>query len=368
MRAIINSICDEGINAEQRYIISSEEYRNSDTFLKRIRLRFRMYVEYPIRLAWFCLTDKAPRICIVTTNTFYAPLIAVLFSNKKQKVIHLVWDLYPEAILQNRINFFYKIASKIIRSIIYKTFTSAHTNVFLGKRLLNYAKIKYGNIENSVIIPVGADAKIFSENSPINLQNSTSKIEILYSGNLGAMHETETFITSLEYACSKNNYFPNLNISFNSSGKRHQILKERCKKLDSQIGDLINFGASMNENDWLTKMRSSHVALVTLKNGAENIVMPSKTYSALAAGQAILAICPFDSDLADLIINENCGWVVSPNDIEGFLQILNEIQFSPILVQTKRENAFRAGQTKFSNTGVAKSWIQLIRAVDNIEN
>jgi len=35
--------------------------------------------------------------------------------------------------------------------------------------------------------------------------------------------------------------------------------------------------------------------------GAEQVVMPSKTYSAMMAGQAVLAIAPEESDLVDLI-------------------------------------------------------------------
>ena len=39
-------------------------------------------------------------------------------------------------------------------------------------------------------------------------------------------------------------------------------------------------------------VRAEEVAMVTMISGAENVVLPSKTYSAMAAGQAILAIAP----------------------------------------------------------------------------
>ena len=87
--------------------------------------------------------------------------------------------------------------------------------------------------------------------------------------------------------------------------------------------------------------------------------MPSKTYSALAAGQAILAICPSDSDLANLVRDENCGWVVSPGQSHEFRHALTEIVSNRSLLLLKRENAYRAGQNKFSEKSVAQKWVEL---------
>ena len=45
-------------------------------------------------------------------------------------------------------------------------------------------------------------------------------------------------------------------------------------------------------------MQSSQIALVTMSEGSQEVA-PSKTYSAMMAGQAILAVAPEDSDLVD---------------------------------------------------------------------
>ena len=69
-------------------------------------------------------------------------------------------------------------------------------------------------------------------------------------------------------------------------------------------------------------MLRAQVALVTIAPGAERVVMPSKTYSALVAGQAILAICRRESDLADLVRQHDCGWVVEPGNPEQLAQTI----------------------------------------------
>jgi len=50
--------------------------------------------------------------------------------------------------------------------------------------------------------------------------------------------------------------------------------------------------------------------------GAEQVVMPSKTYSAMMVGQAILAIALVESDLVDLIKTAGCGWCVEPGGLK----------------------------------------------------
>jgi glycosyltransferase involved in cell wall biosynthesis len=95
--------------------------------------------------------------------------------------------------------------------------------------------------------------------------------------------------------------------------------------------------------------------------------MPSKTYSAMAAGQAILAICPRDSDLADIVRAEECGWIVAPGRPQDLRGVLAEIASRRDLLQQKRVNAFAAGQGKFSEVAVGKEWIGLLEELTGVE-
>ena len=89
------------------------------------------------------------------------------------------------------------------------------------------------------------------------------------------------------------------------------------------------------------------------------VVLPSKTFSALAAGQAILAICPKDSDLADLVLKYDCGWVVAPGDVKSLrLQIQNIVTNRNELL-SKRSNAYKVGQGMYSSYTVADKWVAL---------
>lgn len=91
--------------------------------------------------------------------------------------------------------------------------------------------------------------------------------------------------------------------------------------------------------------------------------MPSKTYSALAAGQAVLAICPRASDLADTVLAHDCGWVVESGDCAGFRRVLEELSRDPGEVLRRRRNAWRAGHEIYDQPVLAKQWITVLTSV-----
>jgi colanic acid biosynthesis glycosyl transferase WcaI len=363
MRATVDSIRDIGMQAEHRFAISSDTYRRAKTPLDRILLRLRMYIEYPIRLAWFCLIDRGPRILVVTTNTFYAPLIAAVFSGRGQLVIHLVWDLFPDALITDGQAASNGWLIRCVKGVVQQIFSRVSANVFLGQRLLEHAKTRFRQIPKSHVIPVGANAQVFTD-IQITLLEFDTPVDILYCGNLGYMHDKKTLIEALECANNIEGVNSGFVLTFHASGPHYLDFKRIVSTIDNSFARNVRLESALSDAEWIDRMKEAHVALVTMKPGAEKVVMPSKTYSALAAGQAILAVCPLDSDLAQLVINEKCGWVVTPGRPDELISALNEISTERDLLFKKRKNAYQVGQLKYSGFGVAQKWIKLINNLE----
>jgi colanic acid biosynthesis glycosyl transferase WcaI len=112
-------------------------------------------------------------------------------------------------------------------------------------------------------------------------------------------------------------------------------------------------------------MRDADLALVTLVPGAERIMMPSKTYSALVAGQAILAVAAPDSDLAALVKRHDCGWIVPPGEVTALRTVLEAIVRNPQEVLAKRHRAYAAGHQHYSVRLLVKDWIALLGEVES---
>jgi glycosyltransferase involved in cell wall biosynthesis len=95
-------------------------------------------------------------------------------------------------------------------------------------------------------------------------------------------------------------------------------------------------------------------------NGSDTVVMPSKTYSAMMAGQAILAIAPEDSDLVDLIKAEDCGWWVEPGDVDGLAAVVAAIQSDAEGLLKKRERAYHYAQSHLGQDRLAEKWMRVV--------
>ena len=354
----MEAISNQGVIVEHKSIISAESYRSSTSPLDRILLRVRMYIEYPFRLMLASIFDRGPRIYVVTTNTFFAPLIALLFSRQNQKVVHLVWDLYPDVLVNNDAevdsNFLLLLVSKLVSVI----FNRSAANVFLGVRLRAHAESRFPMVSNPHVIPVGADASLFLEKQ-FTVSDSNEPVDILYCGNMGAMHDTDTIISAIDIISNQVDLKASFNLTFHASGPNYPKFKDDISARSGHVTDNIYLNSGLSNLAWQNRMLKAQVALVTMKPGSEKLVMPSKVYSALVAGQAILAICPSDSDLARLIIENNCGWVVEPGSHAQWLAAIQEITTNRSLLFSRQKNSYLIGHSKFSAEAVSIEWLKL---------
>jgi glycosyltransferase involved in cell wall biosynthesis len=69
-------------------------------------------------------------------------------------------------------------------------------------------------------------------------------------------------------------------------------------------------------------LAAGDVHLVTLKANMAGLSVPSKIYGIMAAGRPVIFIGPPDSEVAHLVREAACGFVIGPGDVEGAVQAL----------------------------------------------
>jgi len=355
-RGLLRELRALGWDVRHRFEVSEDAYRQAATLSARFRLRWSSYISYVRSLRRRIRREPPPAAIVVCTNTFYAPAVALRSAGgRRVPVVHWVFDLFPDVLTAGA-----KIQSRgsverWLGRLTRSTFERAAANVFLGEGLLAHARRRYGDIPNSTVIPVGADAEPFRAARP-EPRRARGGVRILYCGNLGRMHDTDTVI-----ACVQGGLPPGSTLEFRGHGAGFRALAAAVA--DTNTGDRVLFGESLGEKDWTLAMKAADVALVTLRRGAEGVVMPSKTYSAMVAGQAILAICPRGSDLADTVRRYDAGWVIEPGDTAGLAAALAGLSDRPADLLEKRLNAFRAGHAHFSQKVVALRWAALFNSI-----
>lgn len=351
-RALLAALRERGFATREVGVLDHDDHQPTGT----LRRRWAMYAGYAAKLRRHAARSDADAH-IVTTNPFYAPWLVQRRRkpNPHAKTVCLLYDLFPDALEVAGLIRRDGPASRLLAALTRQTFARSDAVVFLGERLRDHAITRYGQPKLSAVIPVGADHTAF-ENHPPNAAEQ-APIDILYCGQLGRMHEVDTLRDYLtQQRCPAS-------IRFRFHGRGPGI--EKLRPVATTHPKQLSLGDPLPDAAWRAAMQSAPVALVTLREGAQTVCLPSKTYSALAAGQAVLAICPPDSDLADLIRQYDAGWVVPPGDADALALTLREITEQSATLATKRDSARRAGQGPLAMPAIAKRWEELLMSLES---
>jgi glycosyltransferase involved in cell wall biosynthesis len=87
---------------------------------------------------------------------------------------------------------------------------------------------------------------------------------------------------------------------------------------------------------------------VSLVRGMEGLSVPAKLYTALAAGQAVLAVVGEGSDVAEIIKEYHCGLRVDQGDADGLVRGLLRCLEQPGLLADMKANARRCFEEHFT--------------------
>ncbi|PYF75453.1 glycosyltransferase family protein [Pedobacter nutrimenti] len=367
---------------EPVFLITEVNYRKwtKASGLKKIWLRLQMYVFYPgLLLFKACICDKKS-IFVITSNTFFAPvLMSYILHLRKVKVIHLLYDLFPDALeiagAFRRSSFL----SKGIGNIMRRSQAKCDATVYLGDFLKFHAEKRWGRSKSSETIDISTDLALYTESFVHN--PPSSKLIIHYGGQLGHLHDAISIVESIKYIYTSD-IADLVEFNFYVSGAQAQFVKNALK------GYPIKVISAVPSYEWRKDIRNFHIGLVSLSPGGASVCLPSKTYGMMAGGMAILAICPEWSDLAVLVKSINAGYVVNNsiyssslelNDgdyldnvakkrsiteiVECFYTTVKTILNQKDLLLEKRTNAYKGVRAKHDVIQLSEKWDKLIRDV-----
>ena len=333
--------------------LHEDRYRRSRG-LARLWFRVRLNCLFPLRLVARMLWGRrAPGTIIVVPSTpFFAPAMIGLLKRKGDRVVQMLYDLYPDALVVAGKIGAGSMLDRMIGRVTALGMRRCDATVFPGARLAAHAAASYGAPRLQAVIPVGTPAGALRRVAPASGRDGA--ITVLYAGNLGYMHEVETLAAALRRGLPRS-----LRLVFHASGACYERLRQMAGDWSEDTRARIVLSGSLKSEAWGAAMANAQVGLILFAPGAEKVAFPSKTFSAMAAGQAIVAVSPLESDLADMIKREDCGWVVAPGDSEGLLDALAALVECPDQLARKREASRRAGQQKYDLFQLAGEWSAL---------
>ncbi|MBA7585452.1 hypothetical protein ES708_27434 [subsurface metagenome] len=93
------------------------------------------------------------------------------------------------------------------------------------------------------------------------------------------------------------------------------------------------------------------------------MAVPSKIYGILAAGVPVIALVPEQSEIAYIIREENCGYVIDPCDVDGLINAVLELKSNEKLRKEMGINGRKAFEQKYTTKIIAEKYKLLIKAL-----
>lgn len=247
----------------------------------------------------------------------FASLISFL---KKIPFAIIAMDLYPEALMGHiRNKFFLKIIKLSLEKIFNRAYKSAKGVVCLGKRMKLKVINKGVDLKNIQIISNWAtgDINISESNIYRKKWNIKAKKVILYSGNLGLAHDYITILKAIKKSKLTAN---DLQLIFVATGKN--ICKAKLYAEKELKDNMIIFKELVHKKDFSKTLAIADLALVSIRDGFDGLVYPSKFQGYISRSLPILYIGP-KSDISDIIEKFNIGiWFKNfkINQLSNFLK------------------------------------------------
>lgn len=311
--------------------------------------------------AWQLWKRKKTDAIIVGSDPQFSQLLFPLLGLLRRSSLRVYWcyDLYPEAILADGATGLTRRLARRMVPVVKATYRYLDLVADIGpcmkKRFSSYplksrpeTLTPWALVEPREIPPADPEyrARVFGD----------ARLALLYSGNLGKAHDFSLF---LRLARTLYPLDPKIIFCFACRGNRAQELKAAIQPGDRNIR-ILPFA---EEGELAQRLLAADIHLISLQEGWEGIVVPSKFFGSLAVGRPVIYAGPEGSDIAEWIHEFNVGRVLTDKTVIEVGQEILRLAQDPEQMREWGRNAHRAYQHHFTKEKVMDQWDTLLRSL-----
>lgn len=296
---------------------------------------------------------RAPRGVFVfaLTNPPMLPQVAWLLHKLRGLPYGLlIYDIYPDHLVS--IGWLRKrgLLDRLWTSLNRRTMSRAQVVITLGERMAKTLQAQSGDKSPShsiEVIPNWADTDwlrpIPKAENPFACQlDQVDKVTVLYSGNMGNTHNVNVIVE----AARRVEHNSQVSFLLIGDGAGRQEIEKQTERY--ALGNL----RLLPYQPWEIlpySLATGDIAVITQAPDSERLSMPSKTYSMLAAGCAVIACTDTDSDLADLVLKNEVGLVCPPQNDAALAEAITTLASDRRFLEACRARARSAALTNYNS-------------------
>jgi len=167
-------------------------------------------------------------------------------------------------------------------------------------------------------------------------------------------HQFEEFILLARELRTRN---ASVSFCFAGRGNKYKDLLSMITPEDSNI----TFAGFVDESLLPVRLASADIHMISLRQGWEGVVVPSKFFGSLAAGKPLLYCGTSDSCIAEIIQKEGFGFVVDKNNVKNIADRFEELSKNKTDLLNMQEAPFAFYKKHFSKDISCAKWDEYLR-------
>lgn len=184
------------------------------------------------------------------------------------------------------------------------------------------------------------------------------KFVVLYSGNIGLAHEFDTLLDAAAMLAER----PEIVFAFVGDGARLDDIRRGAVERGLRAVEFHPWVATAELSAGLT---AGDVHVITMRDGFEGLLVPSKIYGVLAAGRPALYVGPQRSAITTILTEANSGACVACGEAAELAKLIRRYVDDPTLVAEHGHNARRAFDQNYDRPHALRKFVALVESCED---
>jgi glycosyltransferase involved in cell wall biosynthesis len=283
-----------------------------------------------VRQIWFyagllprLLLGRAADVYVAQTNPpLTVPIVALTARLRRKPLVVIAMDVYPDVIVAHGALAGTALATRLLDAVFRRAYRAAHCVVSLGpvmSQRLRAKGVEPGRIREICNWATGGAGVVRGAQNRLRRDwGLAGDFVLLYSGNLGIGHEFDTLLQGFAQARQS---VVALRLVVIGKGSRLEETRRRVAELGLQ--DAVRFADLVPAERMPESLGIADLAVATLREGFEGLIVPSKVLGYMARGIPMLYVGP-RSDIDHLLEQYDCGPALRNGDVAGVCRAILE--------------------------------------------
>ena len=263
---------------------------------------------------------RTDRVVVLTNPPMYALVGVLLKLFRREPYVYILMDLYPDIAVQAGVVRKNALLTRFARWLSKITFRRADRIVVLGTCMARAVE-QYGISSDKIsIVRNWSDedlvVSVDPDKNPLRAElGYTDEFVVMYSGNMGVGHRFDDILQAALELRDR----ADIRFLFVGGGVRRGEVEQFRDQHDLDNVTVRDY-FPRSQLRWSLPAGDAH--FVSLREGFEGLIVPSKTYGIMAAGRPVVYQGNADGEIARMLSQEGGGEVVAEGDAAALKELI----------------------------------------------